>query len=695
MGSDLPSRLISLITTIPVVLVLDGLEVVQESPAGTAGHFGRLLHGLLRDVLTSAARREHGSLLVLTSRFPFADLAGYDGGPARMLDLPPFTNAEGATLLSSAGVKGLREERLQQLAGAVGGHALALTALAALLTNHPEVAAVDTVRELLDDLELAGPSGRRVTRLLRFYADRLDEGQRLIVAAVGLFTRPITLTQLLLLATQFPALAGWNEVRFRATISGPLAGLLSWQTDGTITAHPLVRHVFRPLALGAAQVAVDVALAGSPTVAATTRDEALRLVESIELLVEARLLSEADELYRKGADSGRIFQNLPAAQLGQRAAIVFVSTADRRNACAADLTNRLGFYLNEAGLHSDNAGDVVLATEYYSEAITYLRAEKHDPALACAALRNWADCLGRMGRVREAATVAEEALELANSIGDRTQIYHSHACRAWSARMAGDTPTAEDQFRRADLIAHGDGGVNRHLDRLRGVWWGRFLYDTDRTIPARRLTALNLALCQRYQWNAAAARCRVLLGQLDLTVGTGPDLAYTISVLRDGDFLVDLVDSLVVAGDTARQFRQFRDADQYLAEAIDIAGPRGLAPAHSAALSARARALAGSYAATGDPSALHRGRDAADAALRLSRAPEPLPWAELDAYRAHVALDEVERADEGWRTRAEALHKSLVPRELESDPLTSVESEMRNRSDELTDRALGTRPQRK
>ena len=63
---------------VPVLLVLDGLEVVQEGPAGEG--FGRLLDGLLREVLAGACQLHHAGLVVLTSRFPFADLEAFDGG---------------------------------------------------------------------------------------------------------------------------------------------------------------------------------------------------------------------------------------------------------------------------------------------------------------------------------------------------------------------------------------------------------------------------------------------------------------------------------------------------------------------------------------------------------------------------------------------------------------------------------------
>ena len=66
-----------------------------------------------------------GGLVVLTSRFPFADLEGFDGGSARMLEVPPFTPAEGSALLAAAGGGWLAEDERRALVAAVDGHALA------------------------------------------------------------------------------------------------------------------------------------------------------------------------------------------------------------------------------------------------------------------------------------------------------------------------------------------------------------------------------------------------------------------------------------------------------------------------------------------------------------------------------------------------------------------------------------------
>ena len=77
-GPRLGEAVLAVLRAVPVLLVLDGLERVQEGPAGEG--FGQLLDGTLREVLAGACQQPHGGLVLLTSRFPFADLEGFDGG---------------------------------------------------------------------------------------------------------------------------------------------------------------------------------------------------------------------------------------------------------------------------------------------------------------------------------------------------------------------------------------------------------------------------------------------------------------------------------------------------------------------------------------------------------------------------------------------------------------------------------------
>lgn len=669
------AAVIKLVRSVPLVLVLDGLEVVQEGPATDA--YGRLLDGVLREVLTASCRIEHGSLVVLTSRFPFADLQIFDGTSARMLEVLPFTPTEGAAVLADASPGTLTDDERRAFVAEVDGHALAVAAMAALLAEHP-----GTTADLRSQLAASGRTGEKVARVLSFYADRLSHPHRCLVAAVSLFSRPVGAEQVLTVGgheTFDGHLDGWDVYQVRAAVRGPLAGLLSWHPDGTISAHPLVRETFRPLALGAALVAVEATLTSATQGTVRNRAEALRVVEAIELSIEAGHWTAADDLYRNRTNAGKMWRRLPAARLGQRAATAFVATPARREECRARLSARiLGFYLVSAGMDAMNAGDVAMAQGWVSAGVNHDRASEDWFNLAIA-LMNLADGLNWQGQPLAAVRAATEALAHATTAGSGRVIADVRVCLGWSAGLAGDVPTAERCFQAADRFEYANDADHDHLYSLRGVQWAELLARTGREEPARRLVARGRAIAQNGGWTRDVARCQVMLVRLDLAAGdaaaSGPEITAAIACLRDGDLLVDLADGLTVAAEHARVTGELEAADDHATEALEIAAPRGLVPTHTAALAARARVAADRHAATRDSKHLYRGRDAADAAARLASGADPLPWQELEAMRAHAHLDKAEGVDRGWAGRAATLHKQLVPDGLDPDPLATVEAE--------------------
>ena len=501
-------RVLEVLAAAPVLLVLDGLEVVQEGPA--AEGFGRLLDGLLREILTGACQMDHGGLVVLTSRFPFADLEAFDGGSARMLELPAFTPAEGAALLAAAGGGWLPEAGRRDLVAAVDGHALAVTVLAALLAAHLPAADLTALR---GELATAARTDARVGKVLGFYAGRLGEAGRYLLAAVSLFTRPVTADAVLAVAHHEAFggwLAEWTEEMVQAAVRDRLAGLATWHPDGTISAHPLVRDTFRPLALAAASTAATTSLTGLPQGTATSREQALQVVEAIELLIDAEQWKPADDLYQARCGNGRVWKHLPAARLGQRTATAFVATPARRDACATHLApNGLTWYLNETGLHAKNAGDPATARDYLTLAARYGR-DTGDMRNLAISLLNLAGCLGRLGLGDQARQAAEEALTIAEEARDRDKAWRSRACLGWLAGLAGDAAAAEDHFTSADQIFLTESG--QHLYSFEGALWAQWLARTGRDGPAQDLTSRNVSICRRNGWNEDLARCYQILG---------------------------------------------------------------------------------------------------------------------------------------------------------------------------------------
>jgi len=665
---------LSLLRTEPLLLVLDGLEVMQEVPVGDG--FGRLLDGMLREVLTGICRLRLRGLVLLTSRFPFADLENFDGDTARMLDVPAFSPAQGAALLAAAGGDWLDESHRRELVEAVDGHALAVGVLARVLASRPPAA---DLKALAAELTAAARTDARVLRVLRFYAERLPEPDRYLIAAVSLFSRPVAVETVLALAEHEAfcgQLTGWTQARVIETVQDRLGGLVSLHPDGTLSAHPLVHDTFRPLVVAAASAAADTVLTGLPGGQANNRASAQQLVEVIELLLDAGQWEAADHLYRSRTSAGATWKWLPAARLGQRATSAFVGTPARSAACAATLSGRRqSYYLGVAGLLAMYAGDLVAALEYLRASVLHDRRFS-DIGNLSVSLVNLAECLAHLGETGPARQAAAEARLSADTDGRWRARRTSRVLVAWVAASCGDVSRAEEHFISADQFEIAQSPRHHHLHSSRGVWWADWLACTGRTGPALRLTERNRKICKNNHWNEDVARCDRVLGRLELTAGhltvAGEQLDAAAGCFRDGDYLVDLADTLPDLAEHARLTGDLDAADRHVDEAISITAPRGLVPAQSSALTARARISADRATTSGDPDLLARGRDAADAALRLGRR-HHLAWCELDAVRAHAALDQAEGIDNHWAIQAGSLYARLVPPDLNPDPLAANE----------------------
>ena len=681
----LAARVLAVAESVPLLLVLDGLEVLQEGPAG--GEFGRLLDGTLREVLAVWCQLDHAGLAVLTSRFPFADLEQFDGGAARMLDVPAFTPAEGSALLARAGAGWLPERRRRDLVHAVDGHALAVAVLARLLADRRPTTDLDALHA---DLVSAGRTDARVARVLEFYGRSLADPDRHLVAIVGLFQRPVTMDTIIALGsheTMGAPLAHRTPVWIEAAVRHRLTGLLTWHADRTVSAHPLVRDAFRPLALtpDTAQLASNISLADLPEGPVASVDAAARVVEMIELLLDADQWTAAADLYHGRAQAGQVWMSLPAARLGQRAANAFVATPARQAACLAHISvHYLAFYLNEAGLFGMVAADLASAEVRLRAAVAQTPADDHGHLWR--RQHNVWRCRIWWGDAEEAKRIAADALERCLAHERYQGVLHSRACLAAAHDLAGETQPAETEFLHADRLEVSGDPDGDHLFSLRGTLWGEFLLRTGRGQVARALTERNRNISRLHGWHDNVARCDRLLGCCDLADGhleqAGERLGQALTTFRNGDLICELTQTLPILAEQRRRSGALDKAERLCTEAIVTGGPRGLVPSHARALAVRARVRGDRHERDGDPASLARGRDDADHALRLATRTRRLPWVELDALDAHGHLDRITGADHGWERRAAALRATLVPDRLPPDPLTVVEQEVGRRDDQ-------------
>ena len=185
--------------THPLVIVLDGLEVLQEGPE--QARYGAFLDGELREFLSALCQREHSSLAVLTSRFVFADLERFVGTVFHQLELHGLASDQGAALLDELGVGGPASER-EYISDSLDGHPLGLRVFADALPDEGH----DWPRRFLDyafrpgQLQEGAPLKDKLRRLLAFYEKKLPPVQARLLSVVALFRTPVADETILRLA---------------------------------------------------------------------------------------------------------------------------------------------------------------------------------------------------------------------------------------------------------------------------------------------------------------------------------------------------------------------------------------------------------------------------------------------------------------------------------------------------------------
>ena len=674
---------------VPLVVVLDALEVLQEPPGDPAAGGAWLEHGQfldddLRTFLDAACRLDHGGLVVLTSRFPFADLTGELGGAVRLLELERLTPGEGARLLARLDVGGSDAER-EAISGRLEGHPLALRVFAAALLRQ----AKSDPSRLLEVPFAAGhlraddPLEAKVRELLGFYERQLPPAWRGLLGVVALFPDEVGLASITELGRNLPGVREHLAEITDGALRGALAALAG---DGLLTrergpdgeewyaCHPVVRAHFRSALLGqGADVATTAAglLAGQGHGVVKTREELATVTNAIAVLLEADQVERADALYVERLAQGRAFKWLPAMQEGVRCALGFVSDERRRLLVREQLSPAgLSDHVNDVGLAALNAGEFELADRYLREGVD-LDARAGDDQNLAIALLNLGELLINRGRLAEAGAVLGDSLTLARRVGPGMSLRSSLAYVGWVLGLQGATSLAIASFREAEQTERRSEPDNDALYSGRGVRWAEFLLRLGRVAEARRVTERNLEICTHNRWYEDVARCHHVLGRLDALANrhrpAAGHLADAATTFRAGHMLCDLTDVLLAQADLHRRRRAWPEAESHLAEALRIAASRGMRLRHADALVLRGRIrLERQETALAAAEAL----DDAGAALTLARACG-YAWAELDALRLMADALAAQGDPNGARAArrdAEALARRLVPPDLDLGP---------------------------
>ena len=178
-------RLAKLVAKRRTLLVLDGLEPLQNPPGSQEGRLREpSLQALLRELAAF-----NGGLCVITTRTPVADIADHEGASALRRDLEQLSSDAGAKLLRALGIEG-HEPELRNASAEFNGHCLALTLLGSYLTDayNGDIRCRKEVSERLAHDVRQGAHARKV---MESYQAWFGEGPELsVLRLLGLFDRP-------------------------------------------------------------------------------------------------------------------------------------------------------------------------------------------------------------------------------------------------------------------------------------------------------------------------------------------------------------------------------------------------------------------------------------------------------------------------------------------------------------------------
>ena len=242
-------RLAKLIAHRRTLLILDGLEPLQNPPGAQEG---RLRDPSLQALLKELAAFNTG-LCVITTRLPVADITDHERTSAPRRDLEHLSSDAGANLLRALGARGDQAE-LRSASDEFGGHCLALTLLGSYLTDAYD-GDIRCRREVSEHLSHDVRQGAHARKVMESYQTWFGEGPELSVLRIlGLFDRPADEKALeaLLKPPSIPGLTEsltdlssteWRTILARLRRARLLAGE-DPHNRGQLDAHPLVREYF-------------------------------------------------------------------------------------------------------------------------------------------------------------------------------------------------------------------------------------------------------------------------------------------------------------------------------------------------------------------------------------------------------------------------------------------------------------------
>ena len=512
----------------PHLIVLDGLERVQED-AGGGRVRGELSDHNLKLLLRAIASGIGRARALVTSRYPLVDLQDWTNRGYRHTSLDDLSPEATVAVLRGWGVSG-DDGALRAAAAQVGNHALSVAVLGSYLRSFAG-GRIEAVAEFdLDAGTDDDPKAAKLARVLAYYAQRLPEEERELLARLSVFPRGVTIDLLGVLVDAGGEVAGLlvnAKPRLVRLLGSLRARGLVFQYESseavTWTAHPFLRERFRELlgcpaerVFDTVAQALGVGLEKRPDTKPsdqTTLDRYERLIEATRL---AGREQEAFDLFWYGLGSyNHLAKVLGEYARGYRILATYSATGHFEDLAVTIALRRRSLLANALSLFARHLGRLTEAGAIRQLDDSWTKSFA-DPKEISRGLQNSSWVALDLGRLAEARRFANEAKNESETANDHTQTKNSLAHRAIAAHALGDVAAARADFAAATEL-EGD-----PLYSLPGLWHARHHLDLGDLAAARPLADRGLATAQQYGWNDEVLRFDALLARINLAEDRNP-----------------------------------------------------------------------------------------------------------------------------------------------------------------------------
>jgi hypothetical protein len=512
----------------PHLIVLDGLERVQED-AGGGRVRGELSNHTLKLLLRAMAAGLGRARALVTSRYPLVDLEPWTNRGYRDTSLDDLSPDSAVAVLRGWGVAG-DDVALRAAAAQVGYHALSMAVLGSYLRSFAD-GRIEAVKEFaLDAVTGDDPRGAKLARVLAYYAQRLPEEERELLARLSVFPRGVTIDLLGVLVDAGGEVAGLllqAKPRLVALLGSlRTRGLVFRYRSGeavTWTAHPFLRERFRKLLGCPAERVFDVvaqALGAGLEKRLDTKPSDPPTLDRYERLIEATRLAgreqEAFDLYWYGLGTyAHLGWVLGEYERGYRILAAFSATGHPEELAVTMALGERSMLANDLALFAKRLGRLVEARSIRRLDDGWKKSLA-DPRVTSIGLQNSSGVRFGLGRLAEARGLANEARNEAETASDVTETENSLFDRATAAHAMGDVAAARVDFAVATELE------GQSLSSFGGAQQARHHLDLGDLADARALANHGWANARWNGWNFELPWFDALLARIDLAEGCDP-----------------------------------------------------------------------------------------------------------------------------------------------------------------------------